>query len=103
MKTCKYCGQKLSDYEVRTRNLACGNCGRKLPLVRQIIAIGEQIKAAAAKGATLPGPEDYQKYKQFYDRITALPDCNTCSGKRSCPYCPAWGEPVRINCPLYEE
>lgn len=39
-------------------------------------------------------------YKDFYDRVTALPDCNTC-GRNNCEYRPVWGLSVRINCPLW--
>lgn len=37
-----------------------------------------------------------------YDSIISLPDCNDCANK-NCEYRPAWGEPVRINCPLHEK
>lgn len=39
----------------------------------------------------------------YYERLSSLPDCNTCGKQRSCKYRPAWGDPVRINCPLYQE
>lgn len=39
-------------------------------------------------------------YKDYYDRVSALPDCNTC-GREACEYKPRWGYQVRINCPLW--
>ena len=33
--------------------------------------------------------------------IQELGDCNTC-GVKDCKYRPAWGKPVRYNCPHYE-
>lgn len=42
-------------------------------------------------------------YKEYYDRITALHDCNDCGAKRTCRYVPRIGEATRINCPLWEE
>lgn len=36
-----------------------------------------------------------------YCRIATQNDCNTCSAK-NCRYKPWPGEPVRINCPLWE-
>lgn len=44
---CKYCGCKLTN-----TTALCGNCKEKLKLVRQIKAIGEQIKAAAEEERT---------------------------------------------------
>jgi hypothetical protein len=35
------------------------------------------------------------------DRITALPDCNTCADKDGCDHCPPAGHITRINCPLW--
>ena len=37
-----------------------------------------------------------------YKRIISYPDCNTCSKKSSCKYCPKVGEQTRINCPLWK-
>lgn len=40
--------------------------------------------------------------RDYYKRITALPDCNTCQRKHyNCEYIPRAGQTVRINCPLY--
>ena len=39
---------------------------------------------------------------RYYERVCALPDCNTCGKKQICEYCPDWGGQTRINCPLYE-
>jgi hypothetical protein len=42
-------------------------------------------------------------YKAYYDRITALHDCNDCGIRRVCKYLPMPGETTRINCPLWKE
>jgi hypothetical protein len=39
----------------------------------------------------------------YTERITKLPDCNTCGDKKNCPYVPACGDNARINCPFWEE
>lgn len=38
----------------------------------------------------------------FFKQVTALPECNTCAVKNTCPYCPSVGQMTRYNCPLYE-
>ena len=38
---------------------------------------------------------------RFYDRIKALPDCNTCV-IRGCEYMPKYGDYTRINCPHWK-
>lgn len=40
-------------------------------------------------------------YKDFYESITALHDCNDCSIKGVCKFSPEPGQMVRINCPLW--
>lgn len=37
----------------------------------------------------------------YFERVSKLPDCNTCSDK-SCEYRPKLGESTRINCPLWK-
>lgn len=37
----------------------------------------------------------------FVEKISEQPCCNTC-WKSSCEYRPDWGEPTRINCPLWK-
>ena len=39
----------------------------------------------------------------YFDRVSRLPDCNTCGKQITCEYAPAWGETTRINCPLWKE
>lgn len=39
----------------------------------------------------------------YTERITKLPDCNTCGDKKNCPHRPAWGDNTRINCPFWED
>lgn len=40
--------------------------------------------------------------RNYYERITALPDCNTCAiSHLACEYLPEPGQSVRINCPHY--
>lgn len=41
--------------------------------------------------------------KKYQDRITALPECNTCSKHGNCEFEPQAGEHTRINCPLWLE
>lgn len=38
----------------------------------------------------------------YSNRISALPDCNTCEKNKSCPHRPDWGGMVRINCFDYQ-
>lgn len=38
---------------------------------------------------------------RFYERVSNLPDCNTCGKSKNCGYRPDWGETTRINCPLW--
>lgn len=42
-------------------------------------------------------------YKQEYERLMALPNCNNCRERirGRCGYAPRVGEVVRINCPLW--
>ena len=37
----------------------------------------------------------------FEDRISKLPDCNTCLKKNICEFMPNYGEHCRINCPAW--
>ena len=37
------------------------------------------------------------------DRVSKQHNCNDCGIKKTCKYCPTWGEPVRINCPLWKK
>ena len=37
------------------------------------------------------------------ERISKQPCCNTCGKLKTCEYRPEWGEPTRINCPLWEK
>ena len=43
-------------------------------------------------------------YKQEFEKLMALPNCNDCRKKarNGCGYVPRVGERVRINCPLWE-
>lgn len=44
------------------------------------------------------------KDAEEFDRImTELGNCNNCGRASSCGWLPAWGEDVRINCPLWAE
>lgn len=43
----------------------------------------------------------YEFYKEFYEDITALHDCNDCEIKGVCKFSPKHGQHVRINCPLW--
>lgn len=36
------------------------------------------------------------------DMIRTQNCCNSCGKMKDCEYRPAWGEPTRINCPLWE-
>lgn len=38
---------------------------------------------------------------KYTQRVSSYNNCNNC-GKKDCEYKPAWGEPVRIRCPLWE-
>ena len=38
---------------------------------------------------------------RYTDQMIGLPDCNTCK-KGNCEYRPGWGEPVRVNCFMWE-
>jgi len=38
---------------------------------------------------------------RYTDQMIKLPDCNTCK-KGNCEYRPGWGEPVRVNCFMWE-
>ena len=35
------------------------------------------------------------------ERIKSQNCCNTCGKIKTCEYRPDWGEPTRINCPLW--
>lgn len=39
--------------------------------------------------------------KIFFDRVSGLRNCNSCTVKDSCFYAPEPGETVRYNCPLW--
>ena len=39
---------------------------------------------------------------QLVVRYAEYGDCNTCTISRECQYRPQFGDPVRINCPLYQ-
>ena len=38
----------------------------------------------------------------FTERVSNMPNCNTCGKKISCEYVPRLGDDVRFNCPLWE-
>lgn len=40
---------------------------------------------------------------QLADRVSKQHNCNDCGKKKSCEYVPQCGDPVRINCPLWEK
>ena len=40
---------------------------------------------------------------EFYDRMASIPTCNNCGAPKCCQYRPAWGQPVRWNCPHWKE
>lgn len=48
-------------------------------------------------------PDRLANMKIFYERVSALHDCNDCGKKADCPYLPDWGGCSRINCPLWEQ
>lgn len=37
----------------------------------------------------------------FFDKVTALPNCNNCAKKNACEYAPQVGQALRFNCPLW--
>lgn len=36
------------------------------------------------------------------DRVSKQHNCNDCGIKKTCEYVPEWGDPVRVNCPLWK-
>lgn len=38
---------------------------------------------------------------EFTERIKVQNCCNSCGKFKTCEYLPRWGEPTRINCPLW--
>lgn len=38
----------------------------------------------------------------FIQRMAGYPTCNDCGAAMDCEHIPAWGEPVRYNCPFWE-
>lgn len=38
---------------------------------------------------------------QFAAEVLQMPSCYDCADVRECQVCPAWGKPVRYNCPLW--
>lgn len=36
-------------------------------------------------------------------RSVCAKSCNSCGRAKTCKYVPEWGQPVRYNCPFYEE
>lgn len=40
-------------------------------------------------------------YKQEFERLMALPNCNDCRYRTRCEFSPHIGETVRINCPTW--
>ena len=44
-------------------------------------------------------------YKEEFEKLMELPNCNDCARNRAenpCGVCPRVGEQVRINCPMWE-
>ena len=64
------------------------------------ITYGMEIKRCSA---CYRGRCEDCEYKIYSQRISALPDCNTCAHQRTCPHVPRWGEIVRINCHMYHK
>lgn len=46
---------------------------------------------------------DEIEYKELYENLIALPNCNTCGIKNLCKFCVSPGQVIRINCPLWVE
>lgn len=63
---------------------------REKASLMRLASAAREIAESAAEGP----------YKDYYDRVASLPDCNDC-GRGACEYKPRWGEQVRINCPLH--
>ena len=40
---------------------------------------------------------------EFYDSMSHIHNCNDCGTPKGCMYRPAWGQPVRWNCPHWKE
>ena len=38
---------------------------------------------------------------RFTESVRKQPCCNSCGKIKTCEYRPEWGEPTRINCPLW--
>ncbi len=38
---------------------------------------------------------------QFAAEVLQMPSCNDCADVLECQVAPAWGKPVRYNCPLW--
>lgn len=70
-----------------------------------------RLKAAARAFAGKPAPSivlgldvkrcDECVYKQEFERLMALPNCNDCRYRTRCEFSPHIGEMVRINCPTW--
>lgn len=50
---------------------------------------------------TLKKIDDEMEYKELYENLLALPNCNTCRIRELCKFKPYPGQAVRINCPLW--
>ena len=70
-------------------------------------ALMERYRQAVAKLAEYENidlsPERLAGMKIFYERVSALHDCNDCGKKADCPCLPDWGGYTRINCPLWAQ
>lgn len=42
-------------------------------------------------------------YKNEFDKLMSLPNCNDCADKNCCDFAPKPGEYVRANCPLHKK
>lgn len=80
--------------------LSCGcydpDMGCTMPSVDRCYACPQE----ADPDETYTNPEEY---KELYENLMALPNCNNCGIKGVCKFCVFPGQAVRINCPLWVE
>ena len=76
-------------------------------VLRIIEDLAKQLKEQPEKGLNelqdqlVKAKDECKVFREYYIRVSNLPDCNTCQIKKDCEYLPQWGESVRINCPHF--
>lgn len=117
LKPCPLCGaeaevaQLTQSQEELRAVIKCTGCGLTLSWETEI-KVG--VSRSGKRNPVQCGPDPFEAWNRraccdncgdrvYTEQMTKQHDCNDCGVAKSCEHLPQIGQPVRVNCPLWQD